>query len=264
MPLPEFDAPPIVEVALGIQFEPIFGLRPIELGPLREKWRPDYPIAQEHPPLPPTIEAEGSEPPQVRFSLGPAPDVRLWFLSDDETNLVQLQPDRLIVNWREIKGDEKYPRYPRVRATFEHRFNDLAAFVKNLGRGDLVATQVEVIYVNAIDPEGAGLGHLDRIFRSFNNLVDHHLGSPEQARALLAFRIPDIGRPPVKMYVSADPAIRPNGNQTTFLNLTVRGAPTGPGLDDVLNFMDEAHEHIVTSFTELTPPTMHELWRRTR
>ena len=36
---PPDGAPPVVEVALGLQFRPVFGLRPIELGGLRETWR---------------------------------------------------------------------------------------------------------------------------------------------------------------------------------------------------------------------------------
>jgi len=42
--LPEFSNPPVVEVALGVQFRPVYGLRPIELAILREKWRSKYPV----------------------------------------------------------------------------------------------------------------------------------------------------------------------------------------------------------------------------
>lgn len=75
----------------------MFGLRPIELGGLRETWRAEYPLVQEQPPLPPQVEAPIAGPPQVQFVVGPALQTRVWFLNEEQTELVQLQPDRLTV-----------------------------------------------------------------------------------------------------------------------------------------------------------------------
>ena len=106
--------------ALGIQFRPLFGLRAVELAGLRERWRPSYPLVQELLPLPPTIEAAGPAP--VAFSLGPAFQSRLWFLDDRQAELVQLQHDRLTVNWRKSTEDTVYPRYAHLRQVFVDRF----------------------------------------------------------------------------------------------------------------------------------------------
>ena len=38
--LPDFGAPPVVEVALGVQFRILPALRGLALAPLRERWRP--------------------------------------------------------------------------------------------------------------------------------------------------------------------------------------------------------------------------------
>ena len=256
--LPEFDAPPVVEVVLGVQFRPIFGLRPVELGPLREQWRTSYPIVQEQPPLPPTIEAPAVGPPVVQFVVGPALQTRIWFLSEDQTSLVQLQHDRLTVNWRQIAG-APYPRYPTVRAAFEERALDLTNFVGDRGLGRPSITQAEVTYINAIEAAPEQMGDLARVLRHWQ-APTVGLGQPEQARTVLVFNVPGMGRSPVRMYATVDPARRPDGSPALFLTLTLRGAPAGDDLAVALEFMDQAHAHVVRSFAELTPETMHSEW----
>jgi hypothetical protein len=90
------------------------------------------------------------------------------------------------------------------------------------------------------------------------------LGEPEQARVTLVFPVPDTGRPPVRMYVTVDPAQSPDGRPVFFLTLSVRGAPTDESLAAALRFMDQARSHIVRGFTELTPESMHATWERQR
>ncbi len=260
--LPEFDAPPVVEVALGVQFRPLFGLRPIELAGLREQWRLDYPLVQDQPPLPQQIEAPTGGTPQVQFVVGPALQTRIWFLNQAQTELVQLQHDRLTVNWRQATPEAAYPRYRYVRDVFEHRFEELEAFVTKRQLGSLDVTQAEVTYINVIEPEADQLGRLDRVFRNWQPPTSSHLGEPEQARALLVFRVPGTGRNPVRMYVATDPTQRPDGRPAYFFTIAVRGAPTEETLESSLRFMDQSHSHIVRSFTELTPERMHSLWGR--
>lgn len=260
--LPDFADPPVVEVALGVQFRPLFGLRPIELCPLRERWRGEYPLVQEQPPLPPAVERPSFRGPSVELLLGPALQTRLWFLTSDEAELVQLQHDRLTVNWRQMDGESAYPRFPAVRELFERRWHDLADFVNERQLGTLSPTQVELNYINAIDPLSGQLGQIERILRNWHSTSEHHLGAPEQARLALVFGVPDLGREPVRLYVAVDPAQRPDGQPVLFLTLTIRGAPADETLDSALRFMNEAHEHIVRSFAELTPHAMHTEWGR--
>lgn len=262
--LPEFDAPPVVEVALGIQFRPVFGLRPIELGGLRETWRAEYPLAQEQPPLPPQVEAPTAGPLQVQFVVGPGLQTRVWFLNEPQTELVQLQHDRLTVNWRQAVPDAPYPRYPHVREVFQRRFADLRDFVDDRHLGSLSVIQAEVTYINAIEPNEGQLGRLGGALSNWQPPTSHHLGEPEQARAAMVFPVHDAGRPPVRMYVAVDPAQRPDGRPVLFLTITVRGAPAGDDLNAALRFMDQARNHVVRSFTELTPETMHTQWERRR
>lgn len=262
--LPEFGAPPVVEVVLSVQFQPLWRLRPIELAGLRDRWRADYPIVQEQPPLPPEIEGPVGGPAQFQFVVGPAFQTRLWFLNEGQTELLQIQHDRLSVNWRKATGDSTYPRYRHVRNVFEHRFRDLEAFVADNQLGDIGITQAEVSYVNAVDADGDQLGRLDRLLRNWQPPTANHLGEPEQAQAALVLSVGDVGRPPVRMYVAVAVAQDLNGRRFQSLTLTVRGAPGEQTLTSALAFMDQAHSHVVLSFTELTPESAHKQWERRR
>ena len=260
--LPEFGAPPVVEVVLGVQFRPIFGLRPVELAGLRERWRSDYPLVQEQPPLPTQIESPRVRSPQVQVVVGPALQSRIWFLNEAQTELVQLQHDRLTVNWRQTRSNLAYPRYPHVRGCSAD-LETSGARHRSTASG-LLGRQAEVTYINAIELDDDQLGRLDRVLRNWRPPTSNHLGEPEQVRAALVFPIADTGRPPVRMYVTVDPAQRPDGRPVQFLTITVRGAPTEESLEGALQFMDDAHGHVVRSFAELTPEPMHAVWERQR
>lgn len=260
--LPEFNEPPVVEMAIGVQFVPLQGLQGLPLAPLRERWRPDYPKILEQPALPPSIEDGPPMLPALQVRLIPSPPVRQWFLNDAETELVQLQADRLLVNWRSGDAAAAYPRYGYMRQAFELRFRDLSQFAKSERLGEIAVTQAELSYINVINVNPDELGRMDTFLRSWSGTSGHHLGQPAQSRLTLTFSIPDLGVPPVRLYVEVNPARRPSGEDILFLTLTVRGYPGGRELADTLKFFDEAHSHLVRSFAELTTESMHTIWQR--
>jgi uncharacterized protein (TIGR04255 family) len=260
--LPEFDNPPVVEVAVGVQLRPLFTMRGLALAPLRERWRPQYPRVEEQPAVPPVVEGGPQSITQVQFTVAPFATTRQLFLSESGNQLVQVQPDRMVVNWRSGEPPTEYPRYGHMREMFTNRYRDLAQFVADEGFGEIEVTQAELTYVNVLDVEPGQVGQIGRFLRGWSGVVGHHLGEPEQARVTLTFPITGIGQPPVRLYVEVSPAQKPLGNPVIFLTLTVRGNPGGRGLDESLKFMDEAHQHLVRSFAELTVEGMHEIWGR--
>jgi uncharacterized protein (TIGR04255 family) len=257
---PAFASPPVVEMALGVQFRRLHGVRGITLGPLREQWRSSYPRVEEQPPLAPAIEGPAVAAFTLQLGLGPLPAIRHWFLTEDETELVQVQNDRLIVNWREGNPPTPYPRYPHMRELFERRLRELAGFVEEHDLGALEIIQAELNYINAVDPPDGQLGGIGHVLRGWSPPPYHHLGEPEQARVGLVFAIPHVGQPPARMYVDVNPAQRPDGSPTLFLTLTARGAPGSGTIGATLDFMDQGHDHLVRSFMELTAEPIQAEW----
>ncbi len=90
--------PPIVEVVCGLKFPSIQEMDPVLLGVYWDKKREQYPKRQLHPPL--------SDQPLFFHGFGP---LRTWFVSKDETFVLQIQPDRFYLNWR--ARESEYPRF---------------------------------------------------------------------------------------------------------------------------------------------------------
>ena len=95
--LPDFERPPVIEVAYGVQFRAVEGLRGMGRYPLYEQWRHDLPQVTEQIALPPAVESGTAGGPPVQVFFGSSfSDTRHWFADDAGRNLVQLQQDRLI------------------------------------------------------------------------------------------------------------------------------------------------------------------------
>lgn len=93
------DRPPIVEVVCGVTFSPVAGLDPVSTGVYWSTRRERFPTYQLQPAL--------SESEEVAFL--PVPPLRVWLISADDQFILQVQADRLYLNWR--KRAEQYPRF---------------------------------------------------------------------------------------------------------------------------------------------------------
>src|SRR5690348_7008800 len=101
-PFPEFQAPPVAEVAIGVQFDPPITLTSAHLGGIWDVFREKLPKTQDQPPLPYIIEGpveSRGQLPLLRV-MGAAPLPRCWFLNEGESELLQIQGDKFIRNWR--------------------------------------------------------------------------------------------------------------------------------------------------------------------
>lgn len=257
--LPSFDRPPVSEVALAVGFQPLDGLRAIQLGPLWEAWRADYPLVDEQPPLPPLAAQDFGRGLSVSF--GSPPVNRQWFLSSDGDRLVQLQSDRLVVNWRETAG-QSYPRYTELRREFAHRLRDVDAFSVEGGWGALTYTDVELTYVNLIGEANGAPTRAEDVLSTLAEPPADEVGVPVDTRVMQTFRAPQ-GVPDLDLTVSAGPGSDPRGEPKLVLTLVVRGTVAAADPSAALTLLDAAHILLVRGFSALTRPTMQTLWGRT-
>jgi len=274
-PLPEFENPPVVEVALAVQFEPIAGLTAPQLGLLwAAHYRKAYPKVEEHAPLDSVIERFGSKGPghaDVRIQmLNKPPTPRCWFLSDEGSELIQVQPDRFAHNWRKTGDADEYPRYDEhIKKTFIEEVTSFQDYIEEEELGTFAPNQCEVTYVNHI-PCGTGWdshGQLAQIL-SLGELqgADGFLPEAEELRMSGSFVIPREGEAPLgRLRFSIEPAFRRADSAPIFrLNLVARGRPTDDSIGGVFGFMDIGREWIVRGFAAITTPKMHRIWGRKR
>lgn len=230
-----------------------------------------FPETKEMPPLSHVIERFGRPAvPEVRLQVKAGVSVpRYWFKSTDGTELVQVQCDRFIRNWRRLRTKMPYPRFDVLKDRFADDLRQLVDFVDTKGMGAVEPNQCEVTYVNDIL---AGEGWDD--FGDLGNVVtvwqpsfsDDFLANPEEARFATSFLIPGESEQPVgRLHVSMEPKYRlPDMRKMLRLSLTARGAPVGEGIDGVTAFLDVGHVWIVKGFASITTERMHKIWRRTR
>ena len=269
-PMPEFLRPPVAEVALSIQFEPLTGLRVAHFGLFWAQIRDRFPKTQEQPPVQPVVERFGArvQPPQFQFGVGIV-SPRCWFLDHDETALLQIQTDRVIHNWRKLDRESApYPHYGILRDKLLQEFSTFAQFVEREKIGKLVPNQCELTYINHIflDPKAGGQLDVTRVIAPWQGgYSDSFLKDPEILNATLSFVIPGPAGPAGRLYITVAPTWRMSDNRPLIVLQSIcRGAPDSPDSDGAFRFLDQAHDWAVRGFASITTPEMHSIWGRTR
>ena len=270
--LPAFGAPPVVEVAVSVQFSEIDDLDAARLGMAWQKYRQEFPNVEVQPRLGRALEHGGPPGPvKVKLQLGEVPPpIRMWFLSENGTRLLQVQQDCFAYNWRKLNTDIAYPHYDKVRDDFVRQLEKFMQFLGEEGLGDLEPDQAELTYVNhipAINEQG-GLSPLERHFCLWAGIPSEaQIPEPEMVslQTQFAFRQGEnlLGR----LYVQLQSRFFTRDNSPVYhLQLIARGAPVAeqPGLQGVLEFLDQGHVWIVRSFADITTKEMHEIWQRQR
>lgn len=260
-----FDEPPVAEVALSVQTAPAAGLQTAHMGAFWETaLRSEYPLTQDQPAAPPSVEAfeSASWAPTVMFGVG-VPMGRQWYLSADQTRLVQIQNDRLVLNWRRLQLQE-YPHYDQLRAELERVATLWGAFLEARGLPRQPVVQAEVTYVNQIPVEAplADLSDIGALLRVLRPDWPLQLGTPEIVQIDQRFRLDGPDGKPARLYLTVAPGLLPGGADYLSLNLVIRGAPAGPTTADALVWMDFGHNQIVNAFADITSEAMRRKWRQ--
>ena len=269
--LPDFDAPPLAEVLISVQFDAITNLQVPQIGVFWSRIRDRFPTTEQHPPLESAIEKFGPPtPPKVQLSISQAPPLsRTWFLNEIGSELIQIQTDRFMHNWRKVEEGDSYPRYEHVRQQFSNGLRDFCDFLEEETLGEFRPNQCEISYINHIEINHIWSGHseLSNVLALWNpKCDDDFLSGLENVRVATQHLIVEGGSDPIgRLHISAQPAFRSTNNEPLLvLTLTARGAPVEPTSDDVLAFIDKGREAIVRGFASVTTPEMHKYWGRTR
>lgn len=266
----QFTHPPVVELALSVQFRPLTGLGVAHFGLLWDQWRSTYPKTEHRPPINRATETyeKGATGLLKRVSLelvSSLPVPRVWFLRDDGSELLQVQQDRFVQNWRR-RGENEYPSYTKLRGRFEERLSEFAEFLAKEKLGPLDIDQCEITYVDHL-PIGEGAlpnaGDLGQVFVFWGkDYSDGGLGAPEQARCNLRFVMrDDQGKPLGRLHMNAEPSVsRLDGKRIFEVQTTARGAPIGAGSAGAMAFLDYAHDAVVKLFLHVTRPELQQTW----
>src|ERR1700722_13616133 len=146
---PTFDRPPVLETAIGAQFDPLAKFSNAHLGAFWASLGDQWSSLSDAPPLPQQFERFGTDQAwarlgglQVRVGKDVASRIRVSNASG--TRLIQVQNGRFSYNWLGASG-ETYPRYRTIRDEFDHYFETFRRFVTDRALGDVQLNQWEVL-----------------------------------------------------------------------------------------------------------------------
>jgi uncharacterized protein (TIGR04255 family) len=260
--------PPVDEVVLSFAFEKreaLVGPRAgLTLRGLLERFpqlelRPPYEMPVEYPPGPNSFNAAALG---LRMSqLNAFPQARYWMSSENDSRLIQVQPDYFALNWRKKPG-LKYPGYTQLRSEFVDLCDLLNEALKSAGDEPIYLKQVELTYIDVLHPGELWKSHSDthRVAQiDFGASDDYEQVTISYSRVLKG----DDGRFVGRLHASAQPAIdTESGAPVLNVSTTTRSAtylPKTP-FDIGLSFLDEAHRVITENFDQMVREDAKRTW----
>jgi uncharacterized protein (TIGR04255 family) len=268
--LPSYTNPPVVEVVVAIAFQ---RLERLTIAQIADFWSSvlskTFPRVEEQPPYVPPVEqfgVVGQAVPIPITLLGAFPSPRLWCLTEDGQELIQLQRDWFACNWRKVAPENQYGRWASRRDALTKWWLEFQRFAAENDLGDLQPTQCEVTYINHIPVGdiGGNQGELAPLIRFVANFHEGFLPTPEQTQMALHFVIPgEDGTPIGRLHADLQPALRrEDGAPLIVLTLTARGRPETPDFEGAMRFLDRGRKWVVNSFADLTTDDIQRRWGR--
>lgn len=272
--LPSYGEPPVDEVAIAIQFAQLDPFS-IVYGALYERLKEYLPKVEEHEPIAAKFEtfSDAIQVGNLTAELFDKPPARrIWFVSEDGHSLLQIQPDRIVQNWRKRDGKGIYPRFSAVLNEFWKNLTIYDEVVKAQLGASVLPNQCEVSYFNNITLlEGESYSqafarafawpHLDR----FSTPLEGHALESEACSFNLAFRVTDghSSEPRGRLIAVAQPSMNAETRERLIrLTMVFRGPPPAADWPSINDFLLLGREAIVKAFTDITTKECHALWER--
>jgi len=249
----DFERPPVAETALGVVFAPISKLSVLHLGLFWSQVRKLYPRTQVK---------TSTGPAEIRFGFTDEIDfpIRALLIDESGNQLVQVQRNAFIRNWRQTEQTVEYEHYENVRPLFERDWSLFTGFLKSEELGDPEVIQCEVTYINHLvrGREWENFEDVSRVFRVWSGGHVGSLRASQMVSFTTAYDLPDRSG---QLRVMVHPGIRKTDSKEIIqFVLTATFKPKGSSPSEILQSLDAGHVAVVTSFKDFTTPEMHEQW----
>jgi len=256
---PSYENPPVSEVVCGLQFDDLQGWGTANFGEFWSVIRPDYPTAEDHPPLMRTVTKGplGFEP---QFSLLP-PLRRVFFIDPTANFLMQVQSSRFLYNWRKVGDSDVYPRFDAVYGRFVAAWEKFVSFLGDAHFGAPRVEMYELTYINHIFDEGARFPRDIWDFLGFYEKSPSAITAMDASGMLMQFTWPLVGESGSLTLDVKHGKRASDGHDVLWVELTARGG-VGAEIRDMGDWFGLAHDAIVNTFDKFTTEKGHALWRK--
>lgn len=261
----DFEKPPVEEVVLSVLFKSLNGLLAPHLGEIWQEFKKDgFTRILEQPPIMPTMETLPGQNPGAQFNIN-VPDLpRIWFIHENDNQILQVQRDRFTFNWRKTELYPKYPGFSVIFERFESFYNRFGRMIKNLGIGPMTPAQYELSYIDQL-MHGDGWNTLSDMGQIYNIFVGgQQSNSFWNGAELVIFQTSfPIQALQGRLHLAISNRVKsPQQRQTLQTDFTVRGFPERPESEMDLWFKsarDQIREKFSSMFTE---DIQIHVWRR--
>jgi uncharacterized protein (TIGR04255 family) len=273
-----YETPPLVEVAMAVQFEPPKGLGQAHLGAFWASRKQEFPHVRAVQPISTANESFGGErqwlPPSLQLALTNEPDSRLQMTSADDQWMLQVQRNRLVINWR--KRSNEYPRFETAWDSFKNSWKDWVTFISDLNLTPLIPQLWELTYVNRV-PRGPLWNEPADWPNVFPGLWGEKLAVVDDAQ-LCGFHgqwVWEHSSLPARLYVEPRPVRLPGppSQEVLSLSFTARGIVSPEAKDDAVGTNCSeierieagircGHNFIVSTFDKIASAAAKNAWKR--
>lgn len=253
-----FKSPPIAEVAISVQHERSTEYYDLYANYAYEKLRDRYPAIEERDTVPPVFETFSGERKVYgggSIKLGLTNQVinnRYFFVTEDESEIVQYQADRIGFNWRRREGE--YPGFETVFGEFKRIAGVIGKLHEERKWGKLRPTQCEITYVNRIAVSDI------RENLPINFFSGTSLESLESFRTGAISIVKHNGEAIGRMYVDTN-IVSANEGPQIVLQLVFRGPPGNDDLEACFKRIEMGHETIIKTFERITTEDAKATWK---
>jgi len=262
----DWKRPPLIEVALAVQFEPIQKLTGAHLGrfwlTLGDK---EYPNSQEAQPIN-IVEQDFREeleyaPPGIEV-VPASRENRFRFSSADETRMVQIQNGWIVANWIKQSGQD-YPGFDEVFSEFQRVYSLFVGFVGHAALGPLKPNMWEVTYIDHIRRGTVWNAHAEvaNVLPGLVGPCNTSGGRLEAINSRWGFFLGDQkGRMSMQLF-SARYGQNDVSSEMFVLTTTARGPITTSDPTQVEQGLQFGRTVVVGAFKEVSSPSAKAYWR---
>ncbi|MCY3986900.1 MAG: TIGR04255 family protein [Candidatus Dadabacteria bacterium] len=255
----KFQNPPINELIITTYFNPpISNLRNEHIGIFWSRINQDFPESSQQIPI-----GGAEQIVDVQNEISPMP--RYWFISKEKTNLLQVQKNAFMLNWR--RRETNYPRFSAgLKPVFDKYFSVFSEFIHNhTDTSDLTIDLCQLTYINVIKccEYWSGPEDTQHVIPSFSLPVSRIMSS--SASAFNCSYIFEV-LPNLQLIVRVRTIVTPSESGGPEPILIVEIQANGRlGKADKLKtdpWFDDAHELINKCFIEITNPEIQrQYWK---
>lgn len=254
-PFPSYKNPPLNEVSIGLQFQPLERLKIPHFGLFWERIQKHFPVVEHAPPI------VGKS--QESSEWFPLP--RVWFIDKSDTRLLQLQADRINFNWRFREGADPYPRFQTIAPQFFELLDTFGQFLAEADIGVISPTVAELTYVNLFE-RGKEWNTVEDFPALFKDLAwgqekARFLPYPTKMSWAVSFEFPSQQG---TLSARLNPGVRIADKQEIMQLEMVANFPVQDvSLESLKPWYELAHEWIAKGFDDLTQPeAQKQFWGR--